>query len=111
MTYGHQQYLLIVSPSLSAFQYLYSVGDIISIDLSKGILVNETTGDEKTFEPFKEFMLNILEDGGLVNHYLNDKDLAIEILNKCSISPDTRPEAITPNDFLKLYRKSCLEKH
>jgi hypothetical protein len=24
------------------------------------------------FEPFKEFMLNILEDGGLVNHYLNN---------------------------------------
>ena len=47
-------------------------GDIISIDLSKGILVNETTGESKTFEPFKEFMLNILEEGGLVNHYLND---------------------------------------
>ena len=47
-------------------------GDIISIDLSKGILVNETTGESKTFEPFKEFMLNILEDGGLVNHYLKD---------------------------------------
>lgn len=45
-------------------------GDIISIDLSEGKLVNETTGDSKNFEPFKEFMLNILEDGGLVNHYL-----------------------------------------
>ena len=49
-------------------------GDIISIDLSKGNLINETTGKSKTFEPFKEFMLNILEDGGLVNHYLNDSD-------------------------------------
>ncbi|MBQ1781586.1 MAG: 3-isopropylmalate dehydratase small subunit [Methanobrevibacter sp.] len=47
-------------------------GDVISIDLSKGTLVNETTGKSETFEPFKEFMLNILEDGGLVNHYLND---------------------------------------
>ena len=47
-------------------------GDIISIDLTEGSLVNETTGEEKSFEPFKEFMLNILEDGGLVNHYLND---------------------------------------
>ena len=47
-------------------------GDIISIDLSQGTLVNQTTGEEKTFEPFKEFMLNILEDGGLVNHYLKD---------------------------------------
>ena len=49
-------------------------GDIINIDLSKGELVNETTGESTTFEPFKEFMLNILEDGGLVNHYLNDKE-------------------------------------
>ncbi|WP_296857255.1 homoaconitase small subunit [uncultured Methanobrevibacter sp.] len=49
-------------------------GDIISVDLSKGILINETNGETKTFEPFKEFMLDILEDGGLVNHYLNDKD-------------------------------------
>ncbi|WP_407413601.1 homoaconitase small subunit [Methanobrevibacter sp.] len=47
-------------------------GDIISIDLTEGSLINETTGEEKSFEPFKEFMLNILEDGGLVNHYLND---------------------------------------
>ena len=49
-------------------------GDIISIDLSEGTLVNETTGDSETFEPFKEFMLSILEDGGLVNHYLNETD-------------------------------------
>ena len=47
-------------------------GDIIKIDLSKGILINETSGDSQNFEPFKEFMLNILEDGGLVNHYLNN---------------------------------------
>lgn len=49
-------------------------GDIISIDLLEGTLVNETTGDSETFEPFKEFMLSILEDGGLVNHYLNETD-------------------------------------
>ena len=49
-------------------------GDIINIDLSKGILINETSGESTTFEPFKEFMLNILEDGGLVNHYLKESD-------------------------------------
>ena len=49
-------------------------GDIINIDLSKGELVNASTGEVKTFEPFKEFMLNILQDGGLVNHYLNNSD-------------------------------------
>ena len=48
-------------------------GDIISIDLSKGILTNENTGESVTFEPFKEFMLDILEDDGLVNHYLKEK--------------------------------------
>ncbi len=47
-------------------------GDIISIDLSKGEIVNQTTGVTENFEPFKEFMLNILEDGGLVNHYLKE---------------------------------------
>ena len=47
-------------------------GDIIKIDLSKGILINETSGESQNFEPFKEFMFNILEDGGLVNHYLNN---------------------------------------
>ena len=47
-------------------------GDIINIDLSEGSLVNKTTGESKTFEPFKEFMLNILEDEGLVNHYLKE---------------------------------------
>ena len=49
-------------------------GDIISIDLSEGILINETAEESATFEPFKEFMLEILEDGGLVNHYLNEKE-------------------------------------
>ncbi|WP_458456727.1 homoaconitase small subunit [Methanobrevibacter sp.] len=47
--------------------------DIISIDLSKGVLINKTTGESKTFEPFKDFMLSILEDGGLVNHYLKEE--------------------------------------
>ncbi|OWT33769.1 3-isopropylmalate dehydratase [Methanobrevibacter sp. 87.7] len=47
--------------------------DIVSVDLSKGILTNETTGETVKFEPFKDFMLSILEDGGLVNHYLANK--------------------------------------
>ena len=48
--------------------------DILSIDLSKGTIVNENTNQKVTFEPFKEFMLDILDDGGLVNHYLKEKD-------------------------------------
>jgi methanogen homoaconitase small subunit len=49
-------------------------GDVISIDLSKGEIINESTGKSDEFEPFKDFMLNILEDGGLVNHYLKDEE-------------------------------------
>jgi len=49
-------------------------GDILAVDLKVGIVTNVST--EKTFkiEPFKEFMRNILDDGGLVNHYLKGKD-------------------------------------
>ena len=49
-------------------------GDVISIDLSEGKLINHTTNQETTFEPFKDFMLDILNDEGLVNHYLNEKE-------------------------------------
>ena len=49
-------------------------GDIISIDLSNGKIENETTGETREFEPFKDFMLEILEDGGVVNHYLSNGD-------------------------------------
>ncbi|WP_461462870.1 homoaconitase small subunit [Methanobrevibacter sp.] len=48
--------------------------DIVSVDLASGIITNETTGEIEEFEPFKDFMLDILEDGGLVNHYLKTKD-------------------------------------
>ncbi|WP_295722067.1 homoaconitase small subunit [uncultured Methanobrevibacter sp.] len=48
--------------------------DIISVDLASGIITNETTGEIEEFEPFKDFMLDILKDGGLVNHYLKTKD-------------------------------------
>ena len=49
-------------------------GDIISADLEKGIIVNETKNIEVEFQAFKEFMINILSDGGLVNHYLKEKE-------------------------------------
>ena len=48
--------------------------DIVSVDLSEGIIRNETTGEDVEFEPFKDFMLEILEDGGLVNHYLKSSE-------------------------------------
>ena len=48
-------------------------GDIISLDLKKGVIVNESSGKSFKIEPFKDFMLDILSDGGLVKHYLNEK--------------------------------------
>ena len=49
-------------------------GDIVSVDLEKGIIVNETKNIEVEFQAFEEFMINILSDGGLVNHYLKEKE-------------------------------------
>lgn len=49
-------------------------GDILSINLSEGKIINHTTNKSTTFEPFKDFMLDILNDEGLVNHYLKEKE-------------------------------------
>jgi len=49
-------------------------GDILSINLKKGVVTNESTGKSSEIEPFKEFMLNILKCGGLVKHYLNKNE-------------------------------------
>ena len=48
------------------------VADIEAKDLSKGLIINETTEKSVSFEPFKDFMLDILNDNGLVNHYLKE---------------------------------------
>lgn len=45
-------------------------GDFLCISLKKGIIENKTTGKTFKIQPFKKFMLEILEDGGLVKHYL-----------------------------------------
>lgn len=49
-------------------------GDILSVDLKKGIVVNESTGKSFIIELFKDFMLNILNNGGLVKYYLDGKE-------------------------------------
>ncbi len=45
-------------------------GDILKIDLEKGIIENKTTMETFKIKPFNDFILEILEDGGLVEHYL-----------------------------------------
>ena len=49
-------------------------GDIVSVDLENGIIINETKDTKVEFQAFKEFMVNILSDGGLVKHYLKTKE-------------------------------------
>ena len=49
-------------------------GDIVSVDLERGVIVNETKNVKVEFQAFKEFMVNILSDGGLVKHYLKSKE-------------------------------------
>lgn len=48
-------------------------GDIFTVDLKEGTVKNQTKDITVEFEPFKSFMLDILNDGGLVNHYLKEK--------------------------------------
>lgn len=47
--------------------------DIIEVDVNKGIIKNITKDKTYTFKAFDPTMLNILENGGLVNKYLKDK--------------------------------------
>ena len=51
-----------------------TTGDVLKIDLEKGIIINATTNESFKIEPFKKFMLDILKEGGLVNHYLEKKE-------------------------------------
>ncbi len=43
-------------------------GDILNLNLEKGLLINETKGIKFEFPPLPEVMMRILNDGGLVNH-------------------------------------------
>jgi methanogen homoaconitase small subunit len=48
-------------------------GDILSIDMEAGIIENKNTGKKFEIQPFQKFMLEILEDGGLVKHFLKKR--------------------------------------
>ena len=41
-------------------------GDVVSCDLAKGEIVNETTGQTFKAEPFPAFIQNIIDKGGLL---------------------------------------------
>ncbi len=42
-------------------------GDVVSVDADAGIIVNETTGQSFTAQPFPPFIREIIEAGGLIN--------------------------------------------
>ena len=47
--------------------------DFLEVDVEKGIITNMSTNKCFEIKPFESTMLDILEDGGLVNHYLKTK--------------------------------------
>ena len=42
-----------------------SKGDFLKVDLQNGKILNETTGKELEAEPLGEYVLNILQSGGI----------------------------------------------
>ncbi len=52
-------------------------GDLISIDLKKGIAKNESKDVNFKITPIPEFIMSILEDGGLIQHLR--KELKINV--------------------------------
>lgn len=44
-------------------------GDILEINIKRGLIRNLNSGEEFIANPFPEFLLEILKDGGLVKHY------------------------------------------
>ena len=46
----------------------FGTGDEVQLDLGAGALRNLTRGTEVTFKPLPPFIMEILEDGGLVPH-------------------------------------------
>ena len=53
-------------------------GDELEVDFTKGTIKNLSSGAEYTFKPLPEFLLNLLESGGLVEYTKRE----LEKLNK-----------------------------
>ena len=53
---------LIVCPGISK---IVKRGDILTVDMTTGKVVNETTGASAEAQPLSEYVLNILESGGI----------------------------------------------
>ena len=45
-------------------------GDEVEIDYENGVIKNNTTGTDISFKPLPDFALDIIKDGGLLNHIM-----------------------------------------
>ncbi|MDE6597925.1 MAG: 3-isopropylmalate dehydratase small subunit [Clostridia bacterium] len=45
-----------------------NAGDTVSVELSSGVIRNETTGQSFKAQPFPKFIQSIIRDGGLLKH-------------------------------------------
>ena len=52
-------------------------GELLCVNLEDGFIKNKSTGKTFKIQPFKRFMLEILQDGGLVNHYLKKDEITL----------------------------------
>lgn len=43
-------------------------GDILKVDLKKGIIINETQNASLNIKPIPDFFLNIIDEGGVINY-------------------------------------------
>ena len=48
-------------------------GDEVEIDYKAGVIKNKTTGVDISFNPLPDFALEIINDGGLLNHITKSK--------------------------------------
>jgi 3-isopropylmalate/(R)-2-methylmalate dehydratase small subunit len=53
-------------------------GDMLELDLQKGVLLNTTKGTSFTFPPLPTIMRTILSEGGMIEYLKNHGDLVLE---------------------------------
>lgn len=53
-------------------------GDILELDLQKGVLLNATKGTSFTFPPLPTIMTTILSEGGMIEYLKNHGDLVLK---------------------------------
>ena len=53
-------------------------GDELSIDLQNGVIKNLTKNEDIKFSPIPPLMLTLLNDGGLVDHFIKNKGFKID---------------------------------